>query len=258
MISKPALTNLFLTLTGPITMAEAANSLGAFSKGDRIACMDDVANATYHVKILSVSPASAYVRSVGNQASSFAPASSVRLSFADGNLLFRILRADGLVDELSIEEKVKLYSKGDGYFADGGDSRGVECRLLSANPAGHSEWTELQPLAEYEIRQLSQENSNNPRRIPSEALNLIRRTEMIDSLNAVIAALKATSSSEEEFNHLRATIDLHALRQDDVIMLWLSGAADPRQNSSYQVRIEFDRSTNQIVLWTDVEFVDHP
>lgn len=108
-----------------------AQSALAFQSGDKYQCFDSVSGETYFLKIMDIGDEEAFVQISGPQGKRFYPAERVILDVNSTGAQFGMLDNNGsFVEGISLEKEVSVRGRGAGFYADRGDSRGIDCKKL--------------------------------------------------------------------------------------------------------------------------------
>lgn len=102
-----------------------------FQSGDRFSCIDDVASQELVGEILDIGDKSGLVRIRSSQWNNFyGPDAVIARATAEG-FEFSMLEDGRIVEGLVIHADTAELGVGGGYYYDGGDSRGVDCKKLA-------------------------------------------------------------------------------------------------------------------------------
>ena len=114
-------------------VANHSDNAPVFQSGDRFQCYDDVAGQELTAKITDIGDQSGYVRIQSSHSSKFYGTSDVVAKNSSEGFSFTMLSGGQYQEELVIHIDTALAGEGTGYYADRGDSRGVDCKKLGAN-----------------------------------------------------------------------------------------------------------------------------
>ena len=114
-------------------LADHSDTTPAFQSGDRFRCYDDVAGQELTAKITDIGDQSGYVRIQASRSSKFYGTADVVARRTSEGFSFTMLSGGQYQEELVIHLDTALTGEGTGYYADRGDSRGVDCKKLGAS-----------------------------------------------------------------------------------------------------------------------------
>lgn len=117
-----------------LTANVAAAAAGPFKAGQKISCFDDVSSETSTIKITSTSPLSAYVRIEGKDGARFYKAADVGAWYDAYELSLDMKTPSGTKESFVLSANV-AYGTGAGIYADGGDSRAIDCKVVAGGVA---------------------------------------------------------------------------------------------------------------------------
>lgn len=112
-------------------LAAAANAATLpFQAGTKIRCFDDVSSETSTIKVTGTAPLTAYVRISGRDGERFYSAAAVTADYEDFELSLTMRTPSGMPEAFLLSASIAT-GAGIGLYMDGGDSRVLDCELLS-------------------------------------------------------------------------------------------------------------------------------
>lgn len=242
--------------TADSSVAAAADQ-APFAKNDKIVCFDDVSGETSTVKLKSSSPLAAYVRFDG-ASSRFYAANQVKASYSDYETTLVMARVDGTSETLVLSDSIKSGS-GIGLYADGGDSRALDCEMKAGSQEPTSdEYVQILNLDYAATTRLVSAPSTAGSEVPASVLAVAKDPRMKGSFQKLIKNVRKEGDTKELKDLLERTIHLAAYRQGSRVTVYLEGDADDRGDSTWGFIVEFDQSAKKVLTWSAVEFTDHP